>query len=270
MYEADVLEADDNDVYFMDIINDKIVMNDNYHGILVYDENFQLIKKIELFHDFIVDFALKGKDGILLFCYDEHVLVYFMIESLQCKMFSLKKFSDWIFSSLYVWDDEFVLLSDYNGNIIRLDLKNEKLAVETGEGRLKRFEKVYQNLRGLEVCKNLGAKKSAFISEKNGMIELIKYTQGSENGFWVLYDLKEEQFHDFDFERHYISAVGEEETHIIDMNKGQVQKCFADVGWFMIRGNFMVKNEEVFYFLLEGNKSEQLKMKIRKLGISFS
>ena len=58
-----VFEEDNNDVYFMEIMEDKIVINNNYKGILIYDSTFNLVKKIDLFEGFFVDFTIKGKKG---------------------------------------------------------------------------------------------------------------------------------------------------------------------------------------------------------------
>ena len=37
------------DIYFMDIVQEKIIVNDKYEGILVFDTNLNLLKEIKIY-----------------------------------------------------------------------------------------------------------------------------------------------------------------------------------------------------------------------------
>ena len=261
MLVKDIFEEDKNDIYFLEIVGDKVVINDNYKGILIFDDRFNLVKKIDIFEEIIVDFTIKGKNGILFFCCNKEILLYLVRETLQYSIIYLKDFCDGIFSPLYIWENDFVLLSDYKGNMAKIDLKKEKLSlVEAKAIEVKRFENLYMDLRKLHVLKNDEIKKIAFVKKENDLIELVNY----EDEIQTIYKLREGKFHDFEYEGNYISAIGEDETCVIDIKSGKIQKCYSENGWYMMRGKFMIKKDKIFFFLLEGNKADELSVKIIK------
>ena len=40
-----------NDIYFMEVVSDKIIINDNYDGVLILDSELNIIKRIKLLDD---------------------------------------------------------------------------------------------------------------------------------------------------------------------------------------------------------------------------
>ena len=39
----------ENDTYFLQVVKDKIIINDNYEGIIIYDDNLNVVSKIKTF-----------------------------------------------------------------------------------------------------------------------------------------------------------------------------------------------------------------------------
>lgn len=76
-------KQNDNDIYFMEVVLDKIVVNDNYEGILIFDDNLNLVKKLKLLEDMIVykSYINKAKMEMLLFCVDNQCMVYIVLLS---------------------------------------------------------------------------------------------------------------------------------------------------------------------------------------------
>ncbi|NYC30620.1 hypothetical protein [Clostridium saccharobutylicum] len=107
-----------NDIYFMEVLSDKIIINDNYNGILVFDKNLELIKKLEIFEDITIYYSFVNNIGgeILLFCPNNECIVYINIETYEYEVIYLKNgLENLIFSNLYEWNDNGLILSTYNG-----------------------------------------------------------------------------------------------------------------------------------------------------------
>ena len=139
-----------------------------------------------------------------------------------------------------------MLLSDYNGDIVKLDLKRGELSLEEAKDlEVKQFNKLYTELRKFQILKNEEVKKIAFIKRENDFIRLVNYGDGIQ----TLYELEEGRFHDFEYERNYISAIGEDETHVVEMKSKRILKCYSESGWYMMRGKFMIKKEKIFFFI---------------------
>lgn len=101
-----IKEFTQNDIYFMEVLSDKIIINDNYNGILVFDKNLELIKKLEIFEDITIYYSFVNNIGgeILLFCPDNECIVYINIETYEYEVIYLKNgLENLIFSNLYEW-----------------------------------------------------------------------------------------------------------------------------------------------------------------------
>ncbi|RDU22604.1 hypothetical protein [Anaerosacchariphilus polymeriproducens] len=71
----------ENDIYFMEVTENKIIVNDNYEGIIVFDTNMNLLKKMRLFEDIIIYSSYDlGNDEIVLFCPENEKILYINLE----------------------------------------------------------------------------------------------------------------------------------------------------------------------------------------------
>ena len=70
------LELNNNDVYFIETLEDSIIINDNYSGVIILDKKLNFVKKIRLIDDLMIYSVAKYKSEILLYCpdNDENVL----------------------------------------------------------------------------------------------------------------------------------------------------------------------------------------------------
>lgn len=69
-------EWEENDIYFMEVLEDKLIINDNYNGISVYDSSPNLIKTIEFMDGFLIESSVKKGNEIMLICPENGSLVY--------------------------------------------------------------------------------------------------------------------------------------------------------------------------------------------------
>lgn len=100
-------KQNDNDIYFINTISNKIIINDNYNGILILDTNLKLIKQLKIFEDITIysSFINNITEEILLFCPDNECMVYVNILKYEYKVIYLKnEFEKLIFTNLYEWN----------------------------------------------------------------------------------------------------------------------------------------------------------------------
>ncbi len=67
----------ENDTYFLEILENRIIINDNYHGILIFDFGMNFIKAINIFEDIVVydSYVISNKE-LILFCPENEKMVY--------------------------------------------------------------------------------------------------------------------------------------------------------------------------------------------------
>lgn len=154
-----VKELRENDIYFFEILEDKLLINDNYKGVLVFDSKLNLLKNIELLDDLVIEFSIKNENKILLICPENGKIIYINLTDYQYKIISLDGFEDWIFSSLFDWKENIVILSDYNGNFVKLDLESTKIVTAD---KCCYIQEIYQKLNGFRVRKIFALEKKQF------------------------------------------------------------------------------------------------------------
>ncbi len=59
----------ENDTYFLEVLDDRIIINDNYDGVLIFDLEMNFIKAINIFEDIVVydSYVISNKE-LILFC----------------------------------------------------------------------------------------------------------------------------------------------------------------------------------------------------------
>lgn len=82
----------EKDIYFMDITEDKIIVNDNYEGILVFDTNMNLLKEMQIFDDIsIYTSYFLGNDEMILFCPENEKIVYINLMEYTSKVITINE-----------------------------------------------------------------------------------------------------------------------------------------------------------------------------------
>lgn len=95
---------------FLDTTSKYVVVNDEYHGIIVIDTSFNEVRRIKLDDDIVVTCSVKHNDEMLLFCYEEECAFYVDLDKSIVHKFDLKDFDDMYFSRIYFWENDTVYL----------------------------------------------------------------------------------------------------------------------------------------------------------------
>lgn len=80
--------------------------------------DFNSIRKVEI-----------KENEILLFCYEKGEAIYANVKSNSCKRIPLAEYENWTFSPSFLWKDNYIILSDYKGNLVRLDINKEHFEI---------------------------------------------------------------------------------------------------------------------------------------------
>lgn len=253
------IELVNNDVYFIEVLDNVIAVNDNYRGILIYDSELRKVEKIELIKDLSIYTSFKNGKELLLFCPENDCFIYINIGLHQKKTISLAGFGDWIFSTLYDWNQERLILSDFKGRFLKVDLNHECLSkMDPNDIECQTMREDYAKLSKFKIYKAYTSENKAFIKISDSELGLMEY----KHDINILKEFKKKQYHDFELANGYVAKIGESKVEI--SFKGNTEVYYSLKQYHFLRGKFMLKNEEVYLFLLSGKKSDSDNIKIEK------
>lgn len=105
---------ENNDLYVLECHQGTVIVNDNYSGIKLYNENLELKRNIDIFEGILIHAVYKNpnKNEIILYCPDNEVFVYLDLEtSFQQVIKFIGDMDECGLSNVYFWSgDEVVLL----------------------------------------------------------------------------------------------------------------------------------------------------------------
>ncbi len=264
MAKKDAKEFPQNDIYFLEILGDKLLVNDNYEGVLIFDSEFVLLKKMKISDNLAIAFSIKKGNEILLICPENRKIIYIDTRDYQHKIISLEQFEDWVFSSLFDWKGNIITLSDYKGNLAKLDLEKAKLFKLGEYSHIKTtVSNAYQKLNGFRTNKIFPLEEKAIVEDSIDGLELIDY----EDNIVPLIRLRKEEFYDFELSCKHIAEIGEYKAVTINFENEKFQQYYPQEKYYFLRGKMMVTKQENFLFLLSAKKSDEKKSLIEKYSL---
>lgn len=257
----DTIEIQDNDVYFLEAVNDKIVINDNYNGILIFDSTFNLLKKIYLINDLIIYFSYKNEEEseILLYCPENNCFIYINLLTYYHKIILLDKFDEWIFSPFYKWNKEEVILTNYRSGFAKLNFSKSKLfELDANSKECCLIREDCKKLVEFNIIKIFSSEKRALVENSQLNLSLIEYKEDIK----TLAEFEKELFYDFEIINKYIVEIGENKIYILNEKNKEI--WHPKTGYCFLRGKLMRDEKEIFLYLLSGNKSNSNEAIIEK------
>ena len=117
----------DNDTYFLEILENKIIINDNYHGILIFDLEMNFKKAINIFEDIVVyDSYVINNEELILFCPENEKMVYVDCEENTSKVIDIDEELSNIFDlRLLSMKDNICIFVSAQNKYIELNLENK-------------------------------------------------------------------------------------------------------------------------------------------------
>lgn len=95
-----------NDIYYLQVIGDRIIINDNYEGIIIFDYKLNILRKIKIYEGIcIYSSFIIGENELILFCPEDNNVVYVDIEKSEVKIMEVE--NDILSSIILVWINVF-------------------------------------------------------------------------------------------------------------------------------------------------------------------
>lgn len=119
----------ENDTYFLEILENRIIINDNYHGILIFDFEMNFIKAINIFEDIVVydSYVISNKE-LILFCPENEKMVYIDFKEDISKVIDIdEELSDIADLRLFSMKDNTCIFVSAQNKYIELNLQNKTL-----------------------------------------------------------------------------------------------------------------------------------------------
>ena len=117
------------DAYSIEVLNDKVVINNDYDGVIILDEKLNLIKKIDIeqdmciYNDIVVD-----NERILYNCIENEKIFILNTTTAEVKECDLPKcLVDDVLKEKVSIDNDDIILGTYNGKRYVLDTKQMRL-----------------------------------------------------------------------------------------------------------------------------------------------
>ncbi|WP_124726349.1 hypothetical protein [Staphylospora marina] len=117
-------EERDNDMYFMEVCKELIVVNDNDSGLKMLNRLLEPVGRLELFDDVSIYHAWSdGNRRMVLFCAENGCLVSVDLTERKSTVIPLEgKILQTVFSPVHKWLDNGLMVLDYAGNTYKVDI----------------------------------------------------------------------------------------------------------------------------------------------------
>ena len=258
------IKSFDKDIYFLEIVGDKIIINDDYSGISVLDFELNLIKRVNIMEGLIVYSAFDNGKSILLFCPDNACVVYVDMETFDHHIFSLEGLENRVFSDLYCYDDDWYVLSDYDGEFLRLDIGDrsaELISKEYLNKNMKVFRDEYFLLSRYTPYKIFNKLKKAVI-EDCGKMAIASYSAGS---VYILKRFDKTGAHDFELDESCFASISEKRVDLFIYDKNSTY--YPSNGYTFLRAKLGVIDHKKYMFILSGGNSRDKADMIERFDI---
>lgn len=257
-----------NDIYFIEIVQDKIIINDNYEGVIILDGQLNIVKKFELLDDMVVDVSFIKNSEVVLYCYENQCFIYLDINTYAYKIISLdSEYVDMSFLSLYEWcDNELLLLAESGKILVRVNLLTYTVTVQKycNKNRLLSVYQDFEKLNKMFLHKVYPDKKIAII-EKDNILKIINYKKQSLLPE-IMIDIKNKEFYDVEVINEFIVLV--DEYKIIVSNSIKNINLFPSTkGYRFLRCKFIYINKEVFLVVLSCCDADSSVCKLEKYSL---
>jgi len=245
----------DAQLYFLEIIKNRIIINNKYEGIIILNYYLDLVKTIKIFDDLIIERCYKHffDDTFLLFCFENNCFIY--INKLwKFRIIQIEQNDEMFLSHLYWWKNtDEIILTSYKNEIFRLSLIEESLSKVT-ENYLKyhyiQFYKIWMDYKDVPVVRFF-PEESVLLFQNKLETELIinNYIDTTERHISSF--LKDT--HDFYYQKGSVLAIHEKQVDLITPDNERF-KIPTKNPWVSLRAKF-IESKNICFVVLYRNES---------------
>lgn len=267
----------DNDTYFIEIVSDKIIINENYEGVLILDHDLNIIKELKIISGMSIEKSFIRENEIVLSCYENQCLIHINVETYEYKVHPLAaEFEDVVFLPLCEWkNSDLMLLSDDGKVMTHIDLSNQtvkNVSREDQNGFPSFLWDAWDKISDKIIYKVYPNEGNAVV-ERNGQLILFDYQDDEE----TLLNVDPADFHDKELPSSHICHDIEVKDEIIaEVSERKVTVSYKgnkrilypeSKEYVFLRGKVLAIAGYVHLYLLQGSNSDPQKSKIERYDI---
>jgi hypothetical protein len=254
-----------NDIYLIEVVSDKIVINDNYEGILFLDSSLNIIKGLKLFDGLVIETAYTNDKDIVLWCFENRCLVHINASSHDFQIIPLgEELQEKAFLAFCEWVENGLVLVADDGNVLAyVDFLDSTVSLVTQEALEKASFSAHNDWK--ELSKSLVHKvypnDFCAIVESDNTTRIVDYRNGTETVLTVMPG----NFYDIEVLAGCVVQVSEE---LVSVSYGE--KCvvlYPSPGDRYYYGRFITTDEVGYLLLLSSSNWDSSKCKIEKYPI---
>ena len=249
-----------NDIYFFEVISNKIVINNNYKGIIILDNNLDELKQLNIFDHMMIYscYINENDEELLLFCEENKCLVYVNLREYDYKVIDLREeFLAMGFSPVYLWDSNRLILSTYDGKFYDVDVKEDSNALISNSDVSGKYPLLYE--LWLQTTKhkivNIHPNNFQFIFKND---QGIYYLHDLLNNNTCINDYLANMAHEITFEQDTFVFTSEQFISVVKQNV-EVARIETNNAYMFLRTRFEKTTVSIRIVVLNGSKSDNCK-----------
>lgn len=260
MVISNVKKQHGNDIYFMETINGRVLINNNYVGVLILNNELQLLKKISICKGLIIERAVKKNNEILLICSENEKIIYINCQNYKYKIIQTKKFGNINFSDFFEWHENQVILLDYKGNLFSLDLIKFQLQIIHNDKMNFSIQKTLAIINKFSIQKVFLSEEKVIVQKSSTVLELLDYA----NDMKSIVEFPKAHYYDFEMCDNFLAAISEKQVFIYSITSMKYTLCSSEDGYRFLRGKFVLDKNNIFFIIISGNKKNIYETIIKK------
>lgn len=252
------------DIYFMEAAGDKIIINDNYEGVLVLDSELHVVKIIHLLNDLVIENAYVNEKEAVLYSYENACFIHISMDTYDFKVIMLPSaFKEKIFLPFYEWtDSHLLLLADAGKTSVDINLSEGSVQSAQNGADLLLYDD-WKQLQARTIQKADSQRKEAIV-ESDNKIWLINYQKGTKTRLEIPpFETEPFYFHDVEWLESNVAQVSEQKIFVYT-STGMDTLSPDSPQYRFLRAKFFIKDETVCLFTLSADNSDSGKDKIDK------
>lgn len=251
-----------NDVYFMETLGDKIVVNSNYKGLMFLNSSLTLCETIAFFEDedVMIDLAAKKNHELILLCSENDRVIYVNYEKRIINPFCV---DGKIFDRLmpfYHWKGNMAFFYSRINGIVSVDSNTGCVMVNSQTTPFNFEIETYTRISlKYYILKYFQKEKKCLVRKKDHEYVLLDMVLMEE---YALSTDVSNGYHDFALSGFLLVSIGENEICVENLLNHKIHSIMARKRQMFLCANFVKKNE---LFVIGSNKSDACDSFIIKL-----
>jgi hypothetical protein len=262
-------DFNDNDIYFMQTVSDRLVINNKYSGIAILDGGLETVWERRIMERLMIYASYTNGTEILLDCNESCCFVHLDVKAFTYRVIPLlPELYETSFLPMCEWAENAVFLLCEDGSTgIRVDLSNGGINLIAGCERLEPFSAIHESWKKLKaggalVHKNYHDRRLALV-ELGGSFESVSYNDWSREPF----EVADAPFHDLEASGGYVAQIDVNGIVLTDGN-GCLRLAPKPDGYYFCRGRFLSVDGGTAFFTLASNNANSKECRISRHMLS--